>query len=177
MASFERLWQTSTRRNHIEPKSLSPVLQFFAHTKFEVRISNVEVTLGAFGVRTSAFAIRSLMRFLGSLLQILAPCFILHPSTLAKADATSRLCFASFVFRDELFDRFEDDGELLVVFPLQSFNLSGKVTVGIHQPAQLDEGPHNGDVDLDRALRAKNAGKHGDALLGEGIRKRRNVSA
>ena len=62
MASFERLWQTSTRRNHIEPKSLSPVLQFFANTKFEVRVSNVEVRFQRFVIRTSIFAIHSLIR-------------------------------------------------------------------------------------------------------------------
>ncbi len=33
--------------------------------------------------------------------------------------------------------------------------------------AQLDEGAHDSDVDLDGAVAVKDAGKHGDALLGE----------
>ena len=35
---------------------------------------------------------------------------------------------------------------------------------------ELDERPHDEDVDLDGALAIENRGKHGDALLTEGVR-------
>ena len=35
---------------------------------------------------------------------------------------------------------------------------------------KLEKGTHDGDVYLDGAITMENAGKHGDALFGEGIR-------
>ena len=53
---------------------------------------------------------------------------------------------------DELADGIEKDAELAVIFPLHFPDLLGKVAVKIHQPAELNEGPHDGDVDLDGSL-------------------------
>ena len=53
---------------------------------------------------------------------------------------------------DELADGIEDDAELAVVFVLHFPDLLGKVAVRIHQPPELNEGPHDGDVDLDGSL-------------------------
>lgn len=50
---------------------------------------------------------------------------------------------------------------------------TGQVAVGVYQAAQLDEGTHDGNVDLDRALGAQHAGEHGDALLSESVGQRR----
>lgn len=71
-------------------------------------------------------------------------------------------------------DGFEDELELLVmvgVFFLQGFDFLGEEGVGVHQPPELDEGAHDGDVHLDSTPGAQDAGKHGHALLGEGIGK------
>jgi hypothetical protein len=73
---------------------------------------------------------------------------------------------------DELFDGFEDELELLVVvsvFFLEGFDFLGQEGVGIHQPPELHEGPHDGDVHLHGTFRPQHAGKHGDTLLGEGV--------
>ena len=71
---------------------------------------------------------------------------------------------------DELLDRFEHDRELLVIFLLERFDFAGEITVCVHEAAQLHEGAHDGDIDLDSARAAEDAGKHRDALFGEGIR-------
>ena len=73
---------------------------------------------------------------------------------------------------DELFDGLEDELELLVVigvFFLEGFDFLGEQGIGVHQAAELDEGAHDGDVHLHGAGGAEDAGKHGDALLGEGV--------
>ena len=73
---------------------------------------------------------------------------------------------------DELFDGVEDELELPVVigvFFFEGFDFLGEEGIGVHQPPELDEGAHDGDVDLHGAGRAKDAGEHGDALLGEGV--------
>jgi len=70
---------------------------------------------------------------------------------------------------DELADGVEDDAELAVVFFLHFPDLLGEVAVGIHEAAELDEGAHDGDVHLDGPLGPQHAGKHGHALLGEGV--------
>jgi hypothetical protein len=86
-----------------------------------------------------------------------------------KADVASGSGFTGFIFGDEAFDGIEDDTELLVVFLFEGVNPAGQVAIGVHEPAQLDEGAHNGDVDLDGAGRAEDTGEHGNALLGEGV--------
>lgn len=52
---------------------------------------------------------------------------------------------------DELLDGLEDELELLVVvgvFFLECFDFLGEQGVGVHQPPELDEGAHDGDVHL-----------------------------
>src|SRR5258708_4303863 len=66
----------------------------------------------------------------------------------------------------QLMHRVEQDGNLLVMF----FDLAGKVPVGSKDLAELYKGAHDSDVDLDGTLAAERAGKHGDAVLGEGVR-------
>ena len=68
-----------------------------------------------------------------------------------------------------MFDGVEYDLEVLVVFLFEFFDFLGQEIVGLHQGAELDEGAHDGDVDLDRARGAEDGGKHGDALFGEGV--------
>ncbi len=73
---------------------------------------------------------------------------------------------------DELFDSLEDELELLVVvgvFFFEGFDFLGQERIGVHQPPELDEGAHDGDVHLHGTFRAQHAGKHGDALLSEGV--------
>jgi len=43
-----------------------------------------------------------------------------------------------------------------------------EVGIGGQEPAEPDEGAHDGDVDVDGAGAAQHAREHGDALLGEG---------
>ena len=86
-----------------------------------------------------------------------------------KADFASRSGFAGFVFGDEAFDGVEDGPELLVIFLFEGINSASQVAVGVYETAQLDEGAHDGDVDLDGTGRAEDTGEHGDALLGEGV--------
>jgi hypothetical protein len=52
---------------------------------------------------------------------------------------------------DELFDGVEDDLEILVVFLFEALDLFGEQFVRLHQGAELDEGAHDRDVDLDGA--------------------------
>ena len=83
-----------------------------------------------------------------------------------KAD----LFFGRLGWRDEFLDRIEHNCELLVIFLLQRFDFPSKVTVCVHQPPELHEGAHNGDVHFHRASAAEHAREHGDALLGECVR-------
>ena len=87
-----------------------------------------------------------------------------------EADLPWRRFLTSVVFGNQLFDCFKDDSELFVIFFLQRLDLSCELAIRIHEPAQLHEGAHDGDVDLDRALGAKNARKHRHALLGKSVR-------
>ena len=48
---------------------------------------------------------------------------------------------------DELLDRFEDHRELLVVFLLKRSDLASEIAIRVHEPAQLHECAHDGDVD------------------------------
>ena len=68
-----------------------------------------------------------------------------------------------------MLDRFEDYRELLVVFVFERFDLSGEGAVCVHEPPQLHECAHDGDVDLNRAGAAQDTRKHGDALLSESV--------
>lgn len=77
--------------------------------------------------------------------------------------------FGGFVLGDQLMDRGENRGELLVIFLLHRLNARREVAVGIHQPPQLHKRPHDGNIHLHRAGRAQHAGQHGHALLGEGV--------
>ena len=71
---------------------------------------------------------------------------------------------------NELLDRFEDNREFLVVFLLERFDLARQVAVAVHQTAELYKGAHDCDIYLYGTRAAQHAGKHGDALLGKGIR-------
>ncbi len=44
--------------------------------------------------------------------------------------------------RDQLLDCLEDNGELLVVFFLERFDLAGEIAICIHKAAELHERPH-----------------------------------
>ena len=70
---------------------------------------------------------------------------------------------------DELLNRFEHYGELLVVFLFERFDLGGKIAVGVHKPSELHERSHDRNIYLDRASAPEDARKHGDALLREGV--------
>ena len=70
---------------------------------------------------------------------------------------------------DELLNRFEHYGELLVVFLFERFDLAGKIAVGVHEPSELHERSHDRNIYLDRASAPEDARKHGDALLREGV--------
>ena len=85
-----------------------------------------------------------------------------------EADWSFLLAFAGFVFGEELFDGLEDGGELFVVFLFEVVDFAGEGLVVVHEFAELDEGSHDGEVDFDGAMAAQDAGKHGNALLGEG---------
>src|SRR6266446_10078605 len=71
--------------------------------------------------------------------------------------------------RDQLLDRLEDDGELLIIFFLERFDLARQVAVAVHQTAELHESAHDCDIDLYGTSAAENARKHGNALLGTSV--------
>lgn len=71
----------------------------------------------------------------------------------------------------ELLDCLKDDSKFAVMLFFKRIKPSGQVLIGGDHFAQLDEGPHDGDVDLDGAFAMQDAGKHGDALLGKGVRR------
>lgn len=50
-------------------------------------------------------------------------------------------------------------------------DLAAQVLVSGEHGANLEEGAHDGDVDLNGAIAAKNAGKHGNAVFRESKRK------
>ena len=72
----------------------------------------------------------------------------------------------------ELADGIEDEPELAVVFLFDFLQLAGEVGIGAKHLAEADKVPHDGDIYLHAAVAAQDAGKHGDALLGEGHRDR-----
>jgi len=66
-----------------------------------------------------------------------------------------------FVGCDKLINGVEDNLEVLIIFFLKFFDFFSEELVGLHQRAELDEGAHDGDVDLDGSGRAQDGGKHG----------------
>src|SRR5581483_2874650 len=48
--------------------------------------------------------------------------------------------------------------------------LASELDVAAKHPAELDEGAHDGDVDLNGAVAVEHGGEHGDSLLREGER-------
>lgn len=63
---------------------------------------------------------------------------------------------------------------LIVAFdlPFQICQSGGQFLMKRQRLAQAHKGPHDGDVDSNGSLAAENAGKHGNAMLGNGIRPR-----
>ena len=70
---------------------------------------------------------------------------------------------------DQLFDRGKDGSEFFVVFLLQTLDLAGKISIAVHEPAKVNERPHDRDVHFDGALTPKDAGEHGDTLFGKSV--------
>ena len=71
-----------------------------------------------------------------------------------KTDLAFWLRLCTGVGGDQLFDGVEDELELLVVlgvFLFQGFDFLREQIVRVHQPAELDEGAHDGDIHLDCA--------------------------
>jgi len=83
-----------------------------------------------------------------------------------KADLFFRRGRAS----NEVFNGGKDLRELLVVFLLKGFDFASEMAIRVHEPAQLYERAHDGNVYLNRARGAQDAREHGNALLGKGIR-------
>ena len=71
--------------------------------------------------------------------------------------------------RNELFDRFEDDCKLLIVFVLERFDLAGKIAVCVHEPSELHKGAHDRDTYFDGTRAAQHAGKHRDSLFSKSV--------
>ena len=67
----------------------------------------------------------------------------------------------------ELANGIEHDLELRIVFPLQLVHAAGQIGVGRQEAALANEGAHNLDVHLDRALAVQDTGQHGHAVLRE----------
>ena len=66
-------------------------------------------------------------------------------------------------------DRFKDIPEFPVIFLLQIIDALLEVPVLDHEFAQAGKHAHDVNVDIDGTITVKNAGEHGDALLGKGI--------
>ena len=82
-----------------------------------------------------------------------------------KADLFFRRGRAS----NEVFNGGKDLRELLVVFLLKGFDFASEMAIRVHEPAQLHECAHDGDVYLHCAGAAQYTREHGDALLGKGV--------
>jgi len=72
----------------------------------------------------------------------------------------------------ELADGIEYDLELSVVSFLQRGELACEIGVGCEHLPQAHESAHDFHIDQDGSLAPQDAGEHGDALFGEGIRGR-----
>ena len=66
-------------------------------------------------------------------------------------------------------DGVEDDAELRVVLRLQLVESANEIGMSGEYLPKSNERSHNLDIDGHRPIAAKNAGKHGDALFGEGL--------
>ncbi len=73
--------------------------------------------------------------------------------------------------KHQLADRVEDDLKLGVVFVFERGKLAGKFRIREEHLAQAHKCAHDGDIDLYGPRTPRDAGKHRDALLGEGVRK------
>ncbi len=82
-----------------------------------------------------------------------------------ETDATAR----RFGRSHQLPNRVEHHSELLVILAFHRIEAASQIAMGCQDCAQLDEGAHDGDVHLDCAGTAQDAGEHGHALLNEGI--------
>ena len=70
---------------------------------------------------------------------------------------------------DEPFDGVEYHGELFVIPSFERVDLPGEVSVRLHQAAQLNERPHDRDVDLDCPRRAEYARQHRHPQFSKGV--------
>ena len=73
--------------------------------------------------------------------------------------------------KHQLADGVEDDLKLGVVFVFERGKLAGKFRIREEHLAQAHKCAHDGDIDLYGPRTPQDAGKHRDALLGEGVRK------
>src|ERR1700675_658654 len=65
----------------------------------------------------------------------------------------------------------ENGVEFRVVTLFHFSDLAAQVFVSGEHGAELEEGAHDRDIDLDGAIAAKNAGEHRHAMFGESVRK------
>jgi hypothetical protein len=68
-------------------------------------------------------------------------------------------------------DRVKDHAELGVILSFESSHLSGQFLVGYEHSPHPDKRSHDGNIDLYCSMTLKDAGKHCNALLGEGVGK------
>jgi hypothetical protein len=80
------------------------------------------------------------------------------------------LLFLGFRWNQELPDGFKNDLKLSIVFFLYLFDLPSQIFMGSQDLSKPGEGPHDLNIDLDGPFTIENAGKHGNAIFGEGIR-------
>ena len=73
--------------------------------------------------------------------------------------------------KHQLADRVEDDLKLGVVFVFERGKLASKFRIREEHLAQAHKCAHDGDIDLYGPRTPQDAGKHRDALLGEGVGK------
>jgi hypothetical protein len=66
---------------------------------------------------------------------------------------------------EHAFDSAKDNLEFCIVALFHFFDFSADLVVGGQPLAQLDEGPHDGNVHFDGPLAAQNAGEHGHTLI------------
>ncbi len=64
----------------------------------------------------------------------------------------------------------ENGVEFRVVSLLHLSDFSAQILMSGEHGTKLEKGTHDGDVYLDGAITMENAGEHGYAMLGEGIR-------
>lgn len=82
--------------------------------------------------------------------------------------ADRRLAFGLW-FAHELANGVKDNGELLVVLPLQLRHLPRQIGMRGEHLAQSNERTHDLHIYLYGPFTVEHAGKHGDALFGEGV--------